>query len=193
MCGVRGGGAENVAQVNSTRVIFNNVSLAKTTPKTSPLPRNAVSSPPLFPSGHLQSQHSSAPGPPHPSLASKPLNTRETGLSASPCSLSPASQPHSLGRPFHHPFLSMTSWSSWGRTSLHSSITKEQTSQCDSREGPWPCGREVSVAGRVWSEDRHPGSVHGTPTWPGALPPGTVHGCCQLVTGKPHVPSPALH
>ena len=46
---------------------------------------------------------------------------------------------------------------------------------------------------REWgSGDRHLGSIHGTPTWPGTLPPGTVQQCCQLVTCKPHVPSLAL-
>lgn len=130
MCGVGGGRAENVAQVNSTRVIFNNVNLAKTTPETSPLPQSAVSSPLLFPSGqHLQSQHSSALGPPCPGLVSKPRNTQETvhwphgALSL---------QPPSPRRPFHNPSLNMTPWSSGGQTSLHSSITKEQTSQHDS-------------------------------------------------------------
>ena len=46
--------------------------------------------------------------------------------------LSAASQPHSLRQPFHQHSLNTTSWSSGGRTSLQSSITKEQTSQHDS-------------------------------------------------------------
>lgn len=112
--------------------------------------------------------------------------------SASPCSLSlqPPNPTASSDLSTIHPFLNMTSWSSGGRTSLHSSITKERTSQRDSGEGPWPRGKEVSVV--RGSEDRHPGSVRRTPTWLGALPPGPVHRCCQLVTAKPHVPSPAL-
>ena len=96
MCGMGGGRAENVAQVNSTHVILNNVNLAKTTPETSPLPQSAVSSQLLFPSGqHLQSQHSSALGPPCPSLVSKPRTPGRLSLGLtvlSLCSL-PAPQP----------------------------------------------------------------------------------------------------
>ena len=56
---------------------------------------------------------------------------------------------------------------------------------------PWE-GGEHGGGGEWGSGDRHLGSVHGTPTWPGALPPGTVQRCRQLVTCKPHIPSQAL-
>lgn len=153
MWGVGGCGAENVAQVNSTCVISNNVSAAKTTPETSPLPRSAVltASVPVKTS-LVPAQHSSGP---HPGLVSKPPNTRETGprplralsLSSLPTPQSPpTSLPSILPK---HDFLVI-----WGANLITFQHHQGANVTMRLRRGaPGPVGGGGVVQG---SEDRHP-------------------------------------